>query len=146
MYRRIPSKLELVRMGHQGQTALLWLISITQAAVSETSGEKHPKSWHQLIVRPRCLRRIVTQTKQVSGIYGAWCRVSGACRSISVLETSSLHSRGRYGVLGLDDIDHPMIVNCQRLPASGEPETDVCILGLLWILPPRSTPSTTVSC
>ena len=117
-----------------------------QAAVAETSGKMHPESSHQLIVRSRCLQHIVTQTKQVSGIYGAWCRVSGACRSISVLETSSLHSRGRYGVLGLDDIDHPMIVNCQRPPASGEPETGVCILGLLWILPPRSTPSTTVSC
>jgi len=62
----------------------------------------------------RCLRRdTLTQMQQVSGIYGAWCRVSGACRSISVLETSWLHRQGRYGVLGLDDIDHPMIVNCQ---------------------------------
>jgi len=43
-----------------------------QAAVSDTSGGKHPKSSHQLIVRSRCLSHIVTQTKQVSGIYGAW--------------------------------------------------------------------------
>ena len=74
-----------------------------QAAVSDTSGGKHPESSHQLIVRSRCLRRTVTQTQQVSGIYGAWCRVSGACRSMSVLETSWLHRGGRYGVLGLDD-------------------------------------------
>ena len=33
------------------------------------------------------LWHIVKQTKQVSGIYGAWYQVSGACRSISVLET-----------------------------------------------------------
>ena len=78
-----------------------------QAAVSDTSGGKHPESTHQLIVRSRCLRHIVTQTKQ------AWCRVSGACHSISVLETSRLHRQGRYGVLGLDDIDHLMLVNCQ---------------------------------
>ena len=59
-------------------------------------------------------RHTVTQTKQVSGIYGAWCRVSGACRSISVSETSWLHSWCQYGVWGLDDIDHPMIVNAQK--------------------------------
>jgi len=62
-----------------------------QAAVSDTFGGKHPESSRQLIVRSRCLRRTVTQTKQVPGIYGAWCRVLGACRSISVLETSRLH-------------------------------------------------------
>jgi len=60
-----------------------------QAAVSDTSGGKHPESSYHLIERSRCLWRTVTQTKQVSGIHGAWCRVSGAnCRSISVLETS----------------------------------------------------------
>jgi len=53
-----------------------------QAAVSDTSGGKHPEFSHQLIVRSRCLRRIVTQTEQVSGI----CQVS--CHFISVLETS----------------------------------------------------------
>jgi len=58
-----------------------------QAAVSDTSGGKHPESTHQLIVRSRCLWHIVTQTKQVSGINEAWCQVSGACPSISVLET-----------------------------------------------------------
>ena len=58
-----------------------------QAAVSDTSGGKHPESSHQLIVRSKCLRRIATQTKQVSGIYEAFCPVSGACLSISVLET-----------------------------------------------------------
>ena len=46
-----------------------------QAAVSDTSGGKHPESSHQLIVTSGCLRRTVTQTKQVSGIYRAWCRV-----------------------------------------------------------------------
>jgi len=55
----------------------------------------------------------INQTKQVSDIYGAWCRMSGACHSKSVLETSWLHRWGRYGVFGLDDTDHPMIVNCQ---------------------------------
>jgi len=59
-----------------------------QAAVSDTSGGKHLESLHQLILTSRCLRLIVIQTKQMSGIYGAWCRVSGSCRSISVLETS----------------------------------------------------------
>ena len=59
-----------------------------QAVVSDTFGGKHPEFSHQLIVSSRCLLRTVTQTKQVSGKYGAWCRVSGACRSISVLETS----------------------------------------------------------
>jgi len=58
------------------------------AAVSDISGGKHPESSHQLIGRSRCLLRTVTQTKQVSGIYGAWCRVSGACHYKSVLETS----------------------------------------------------------
>ena len=29
-----------------------------EAAVSDTSGGKHPESTHQLIVRSRCLRRI----------------------------------------------------------------------------------------
>ena len=58
------------------------------AAVSDTSGGKHLESLHQLILTSRCLRLIVIQTKQMSGIYGAWCRVSGSCRSISVLETS----------------------------------------------------------
>ena len=44
-----------------------------QSAVSDTSGGKHPESSHQLIVKSRCLRHIVvTQTKQVSGIHGAW--------------------------------------------------------------------------
>jgi len=38
-----------------------------QAALSDTSGGKHPESSHQLIVRSRCLLRTVTQTKQVSG-------------------------------------------------------------------------------
>jgi len=42
-----------------------------QAAVSDTSDGKHPESLHQLIVRSRCLRRIVTQMRQESGIYGA---------------------------------------------------------------------------
>jgi len=55
-----------------------------QAAVSDTSGGKHPEFSHQLIVRSRCLRRIVTQTEQVSGI--GLCQVS--CHFISVLETS----------------------------------------------------------
>jgi len=59
-----------------------------QAAVSDTTGGKHPESSHQLIVRSRCLRIIVAQTKQVSGLYRAWCRVSDACHSISVVETS----------------------------------------------------------
>jgi len=35
-----------------------------QAAVSDTSGGKHPESSHQLTVRSRCLRRIATQTKR----------------------------------------------------------------------------------
>jgi len=46
-----------------------------QAAVSDTSDGKHPESSHQLIVRSRCLRRIVTQTKQVSGIIVSGPRV-----------------------------------------------------------------------
>ena len=41
-----------------------------QAAVSDTSGGKHPESSHQKIVRSRCLRRIVTKTKQVSEMIG----------------------------------------------------------------------------
>ena len=44
-----------------------------QAAVLDTSGGKHPESSHQLVVRSRCLRHIVTQTKHMSGIYRAWC-------------------------------------------------------------------------
>jgi len=61
-----------------------------QAAVSDASGGKHPESSHQLIVRSRCLLRTPYSNRDnnVSGIYGAWCRVSGACRSISVLDTS----------------------------------------------------------
>jgi len=35
-----------------------------QAAVSDTSGEKHPESSYQLIVRPRCLRRIVRPNRR----------------------------------------------------------------------------------
>jgi len=35
----------------------------------------------------QCLRRIVTQMRQESGIYGAWCRVSGACRSKAPTES-----------------------------------------------------------
>ena len=46
-----------------------------QAAVSDTSGGKHLESSHQLIVRSKCLWHIVTQTRQVSGKYGAWCQV-----------------------------------------------------------------------
>jgi len=53
-----------------------------QAAVSDTSGGKHPESSHQLIVRPRCLRAAYSNTDKTSmPMYGAWCRVSGACRS-----------------------------------------------------------------
>jgi len=84
-----------------------------QAAVSDTSGGKHLESSHHLIVRSKCLWHIVTQTRQVSGKYGAWCRVSGACRSISILETSWLPRWGRYDRLGVYDIDHLMIVNCR---------------------------------
>ena len=35
-----------------------------QAAVSDTSGGKHPESSHQLIVRSRCLWHMVTHTRQ----------------------------------------------------------------------------------
>ena len=53
-----------------------------QAAVSDTSGGKHPESSHQLIARPRCLRAAYSNTdKTRMPVYGAWCRVSGACRS-----------------------------------------------------------------
>ena len=52
-----------------------------QAAVSDNSGGKHPESSHQQTVRSRCLRHVVTQTRQGCGIYGAWCRVS-ACQAL----------------------------------------------------------------
>jgi len=38
---------------------------------ADISGGKHPEPSHQLIVRSRCMRRIVTQTKQCSW----WCSI-----------------------------------------------------------------------
>jgi len=57
-----------------------------QAAVSDTSGGKYPESSHQRIVglTSRCLRRIVIQTKQVSGIYGLRSLVSTSVRRLSL--------------------------------------------------------------
>ena len=73
----VKSDRSLVVVHHFGLVGIIGF----QAAVSDTSGGKHPESSHQLIVRSRCLRRIVRQT-EVSGI----CQVS--YHFISVLETS----------------------------------------------------------
>ena len=58
----VKSDRSVVLLHHYGLSRAIGF----QAAVSDTSGGKHPESPHQLIVRSRCMLHIVTQRRQVS--------------------------------------------------------------------------------
>jgi len=74
-----------------------------QAAVSDNSGGKHPESSHQQTVRSRCLRHIVTQTRQDKGVVytvlGVECqpvrRLSLRIRFRDVMTAQARPIRGR---------------------------------------------------
>jgi len=59
------------RIGDGTETSDQSVAVLHHFKLSDTSGGKHPESLHQLIVRSRCLWHIITQTRQVSGIYRA---------------------------------------------------------------------------
>ena len=50
---------------------------------------------------------------QVSAAYSNTDKTSVECQPLVAPYPSWLHRQGRYGVLGLDDTDHPMTINCQ---------------------------------
>jgi len=71
-----------------------------QAAVSDTSGGKHPESSHQLMW---CLRRIVTQTKLVSGVCIAVFRRWLQCVNLTAVN-------GNYHGLFLASFSNPCVL------------------------------------
>jgi len=93
------------------------------------------RSYHR--IRSSCIRhfwckasRILTSADskvQVSAAYSNIDKTSvwyiqslvSSVRCLSLHICFRLHRRGQYGMLGLDDIDHPMIVNCQGKQSRG---------------------------